>query len=334
MPPYSPDSCAIAVLIPCYNEAAAIAQVVTEFRRHLPDAEVHVFDNNSTDGSMDIARKAGARIGRVSYQGKGHVVRKMFADVDADIYVLVDGDGTYDAASALKMVDLLLENRLDMVVGTRRHVQAGAYRAGHVFGNRLLTRFLNTLFGKRNLVTDILSGYRVFSRRYVKSFPALSRGFETETELTVHALELHMPIGEMETPYGARAEGSESKLNTYRDGFRILMTMLNLFEKERPLVFFGLIFLLLLLLAIGLGLPLVVTYLQTGLVPRIPTTMGVTGIVVLSFLSLVSGIIMDSVALGRREMKRLAYLSIPAPNYCGNTQSGNTNISKISSTSE
>ena len=304
----------IAVLIPCYNESSAIAGVVADFKATLPTAEIYVYDNNSSDDTVAVAREAGALIGVEHYQGKGHVVRRMFADIDAGVHVLVDGDGTYDAASAPKMVELLQRNRLDMVVGSRQHRQAAAYRSGHVWGNRMLTWLLGTLFGRRE-ISDILSGYRVFSHRFVKSFPALATGFETETELTVHALELHMPVDELVTPYGARMEGSTSKLNTYRDGLRILLIMLRLFEKERPLVFYGIAFAACWILAFILGVPLVVTYLDSGLVPRIPTASIVVGLIMLGFVSLVAGLITDSVALGRRETKRLFYLSVPQFGY-------------------
>jgi glycosyltransferase involved in cell wall biosynthesis len=304
----------IAVLIPCYNESEAIAGVVAAFREALPTAAIYVYDNNSSDNTVVMARSAGAIIGGERYQGKGHVVRRMFADIDAGIYVLVDGDGTYDAASAPAMVEMLRRNRLDMVVGSRQHTQAAAYRSGHVWGNRMLTWLLGTLFGRRE-ITDILSGYRVFSHRFVKSFPALATGFETETELTVHALELHMPVDEVVTPYGARAEGSTSKLNTYRDGIRILSIMLRLFEKERPLNFYGVLFALCWLIAVILGIPLVLTFLESGLVPRIPTASIVVGLTLLGFVSLVAGMITDSVALGRRETKRLFYLSVPQFGY-------------------
>ena len=309
--PPEPD---IAVLIPCYNESESIAAVIADFRAALPTAVIYVYDNNSSDNTVAIARSAGALIGNERYQGKGHVVRRMFADIDAGVYVLVDGDGTYDAASAPKMVEFLRHDRLDMVVGSRQHTQAAAYRSGHVWGNRMLTWLLGTLFGRRE-ISDILSGYRVFSHRFVKSFPALATGFETETELTVHALELHMPVDEITTPYGERAEGSTSKLNTYRDGLRILFVMLRLFEKERPLPFYGIVFIVCWLVALILGIPLLSTFLESGLVPRIPTASAVVGLILLGFISLVAGMITDSVALGRRETKRLFYLSVPQFGY-------------------
>ena len=303
-------SARIAVILPCYNEAAAIGDVVRDFRAALPEAVVYVYDNNSRDDTAARAREAGAVVRRETRQGKGHVVRRMFADVEADIYVLADGDGTYDAGSAPDMVDRLVAERLDMVVGSRLTAYEGeAFRRGHRFGNDLLTGFLGLCFGRT--FTDILSGYRVFSRRYVKSFPALSKGFETETELSVHALELRMPIAEVSTPYRARPAGSASKLRTFRDGFRILMTILNLFKEERPLAFFSIIAGALALAALILAYPLILTYAETGLVPRFPTAILSTGLMILATLSLTSGFVLDTVTHGRREMKRLAYLAIP-----------------------
>jgi glycosyltransferase involved in cell wall biosynthesis len=303
--------CRIAVLVPCYNEEAAIQQVVEQFRAALPDAAIHVYDNNSTDGTRDAARKAGAIVGNETQQGKGHVVRRMFADIEADIYLLVDGDATYDAPSAPKMIAKLLDENLDMVVGRRIEKEQESYRRGHRFGNRLLTGFVAQVFGRG--FDDILSGYRVFSRRFVKSFPALSTGFEIETELTVHALELGMPVGEVETPYFARLAGSESKLNTWRDGFRILWTILSLYRGERPFPFFAVIAVALATLSIVLAVPVIVTFLETGLVQRLPTAILTMGLMVLAFLSFASGLILDTVTRGRRELKRLAYLSHRAP---------------------
>lgn len=301
----------IAVLVPCYNEAKTIAKVVRDFQRALPDARIYVYDNNSADDTMAIARDARATVRSVRYQGKGNVMRRMFADIDADIYVLVDGDATYDTASAPTLIHKLLTEQLDMVVGTRfGQFHTDAFRAGHQFGNWLLTQCVSVIFGRN--FTDMLSGYRVFSRRFVKSFPALAKGFETETELTVHALELRLPIAEVATPYGARPEGSVSKLHTYRDGWRILRMILRLFREERPLAFFSLVFGVLATTAIALASPIVVTYLETGLVPRLPTAILATGIMLLAFLSLASGFILDTVTQGRRELKRLFYLSVPA----------------------
>ena len=296
----------IAVLVPCFNEEAAVGRVVADFRRHLPDASVYVYDNNSTDRTREAAAAAGAVVRGESHRGKGNVVRRMFADVDADVYVLVDGDATYDASAAPAMVERLVAETLDMVVAARDEVDTAAYRAGHRLGNRLLTGAVAWLFG--DVFDDMLSGYRVFSRRYVRSFPALSTGFETETELTVHALTLRMPIAEVRAPYFARPEGSSSKLNTFRDGARILATIANLLRRERPLLFFGVTGALLLTAAATFGAPVVRTYLQTGLVPRLPTWVAAASLALLGFLSFVAGLILDSVALGRREAKRLAYL--------------------------
>jgi glycosyltransferase involved in cell wall biosynthesis len=299
----------IAVLIPCYNEEATIGRVVADFRTHLPQAQIYVYDNNSRDGTAEVAQAAGALVRKERRQGKGNVLRRMFADVDADVYVLVDGDGTYDAASAPRMVGQLLEESLDMVVGCRAHAQREAYRRGHRFGNVMLTGFVAWLFGKS--FTDILSGYRVFSRRFVKSFPALSRGFETETELTVHALELRMPVGEIETPYGIRPQGSVSKLSTYRDGLRILKLILGLYKHERPLQFFAALAFVLAATAVGLMVPVVIEWLDTGLVRRFPTAILSTGIMILASLSLTAGVILETVTRGRQELRRLVYLQVP-----------------------
>ncbi|MCC6469578.1 MAG: glycosyltransferase [Alphaproteobacteria bacterium] len=300
----------IAVLVPCYNEERTIADVVAAFRAALPMAEIYVYDNNSRDRTVEAARKAGAIVRSETLQGKGNVVRRMFADIEADAYVMVDGDNTYHAPSAPTLVAKLLDERLDMVVGARVDTEVAAYRPGHRLGNKMLTGFVAQLFGER--FKDILSGYRVFSRRYVKSFPALAKGFETETELTVHALELRMPVTEMPTPYGARPEGSASKLNTYRDGWRILMLILRLFREERPLQFFGYLAAFLFVLSLLISIPVIVTYLETGLVPRLPTAVLSTGVMLLAFLSLVCGLILDTVTRGRRELRRLSYLAIPA----------------------
>jgi glycosyltransferase involved in cell wall biosynthesis len=308
-PSMNPSSLRIAVLVPCYNEEAAVAAVVGGFREALPSAQIYVYDNNSRDRTADIARKAGAEVRSERRQGKGHVVRRMFADVDADVYVLVDGDATYDAPSAPRMIEKLLGEHLDMVVGLRVDQEQAAYRRGHRTGNWMLTSFLSSVFGQA--FKDILSGYRVFSRRFVKSFPVLSDGFEIETELTVHALELAMPVAEMETPYYARPEGSFSKLNTWGDGFRILRTILKLYRSEKPLRFFSVIGAFLALVSIGLAVPVVVNYLETGLVPRLPTAVLSTGLMIVAVLSVSSGLVLDTVTRGRREMKLLAYLSQP-----------------------
>ena len=300
----------IAVLIPCRDEERSIAEVVGGFRAALPQATIYVYDNNSRDRTREIAAEAGAVVRSEPLQGKGNVVRRMFADIEADVYVLVDGDDTYDAASAPVMVQALLSAQLDMVNGRRCSEIQSAYRQGHRFGNALLTKLVAAIFGRR--FTDMLSGYRVFSRRFVKSFPALASGFEIETELTVHALELRMPTAEIDTPYKDRPEGSVSKLRTYRDGWRILMTILLLVKEERPLPFFGSIFALLMLFSIVISVPLFVTYAETGLVPRFPTAVLATGTTLLAFLSLACGLILDTVTLGRREAKRMCYLGISA----------------------
>lgn len=300
----------IAVLVPCYNEEAAVATVVADFRKALPSAAIYVYDNNSRDRTAAAAREAGAIVRSEHRQGKGHVVRRMFADVEADVYVLVDGDATYDAPSAPRMIDRLLDDHLDMVVGLRVDQIQAAYRLGHRTGNRMLTGFLASIFG--HTFKDILSGYRVFSRRFVKSFPVLSDGFEIETELAVYALELSLPVAEIETPYYARPEGSFSKLNTWRDGFRILGTMLKLYRSERPLRFFTVIGILLALASVILAIPIVITFIETGLVPRLPTAVLSMGLMIMALLSLSSGLVLDTVTRGRREMKMLAYLSQPA----------------------
>jgi glycosyltransferase involved in cell wall biosynthesis len=301
----------VAVLVPCFNEEAAIAKVVADFRAALPGATVYVYDNNSTDRTAEVARAAGALVRREAHQGKGNVVRRMFSDVEADLYVLVDGDATYDAASATAMIQKLLKDRLDMVVAARVHSDKGAYRRGHQTGNRLLTGFVASVF--RPSFTDILSGYRVFSRRFVKSFPVLSGGFEIETELTVHALELELSVAEIPTPYYARPEGSASKLSTWRDGLRIVATILKLLRSERPLTFFSVIGVVLAAASVILAIPIFITYLEKGIVPRLPTAVLSTGLMLVAFLSIGSGLILDTVTRGRREMKLLAYLEHRAP---------------------
>lgn len=300
----------VAVLIPCYNEAVAIGQVVTDFRASLPEAEIYVYDNNSSDGTADIARNAGAIVRIETQQGKGNVVRRMFADIEADIYVMVDGDNTYEAAAAPRLIDKLQAETLDMVSGCRVTEIQEAYRPGHRFGNWMLTGLVANIFGKRT--KDMLTGYRVFSRRFVKSFPALSRGFETETELTVHALELRMPIADVDTVYIDRLPGSSSKLNTIRDGVRILKMILLLVKEERPLLMFGGFGLLLALFSLILGFPIVTEFAATGLVPRFPTAILASAIMVIAVLSVMTGLILDTVTLGRREMKRMSYLALPA----------------------
>ena len=305
------DTPRIAVLVPCYNEALTIATIVRDFRACLPDAQVYVFDNNSSDDTVQVARAAGAIVRSVTHQGKGNVVRRMFADIDADIYIMVDGDDTYDAGAAPRMVKRLLDEGLDMVVGSRVTDEQQAYRFGHRFGNRLLTGCVARLFGRT--FTDMLSGYRVFSRRYVKSFAAHSTGFETETELTVHALELRMPVAEVRTRYKSRPEGSTSKLSTYRDGARILLMIMRLFKTEKPLLFFSIGAVLCMLLAVGLSIPLFQTYLETGLVPRQPTAILCTALMLFGVVLLSCGLVLDTVTKGRIEQKRFAYLAVPAP---------------------
>ena len=301
----------IAVLLPCFNEQATIAATVEGFRAALPAATVYVYDNNSSDDTREIAASAGAVVRSERQQGKGHVVRRMFADIDADVYVMADGDLTYDPQAAPGMVAQLLAGQLDMVVGTRRHETAASERKGHLIGNRIFTGMLARLFGRS--FNDIFSGYRVFSRRFVKSFPVLSSGFEIETEMSVHALELRMPVGEVETLYLARPEGSESKLSTYGDGWRILRTIATLYRVERPTLFYGGIGALLLVVAVLLSIPLVITYIETGLVPRLPTAILVTGMTIVAVLCFFAGLILETVTRGRREMRRLAYLSLEGP---------------------
>ncbi|MBU6419983.1 MAG: glycosyltransferase [Proteobacteria bacterium] len=303
----------IAVLIPCYNEEVAIGQVVRDFAAALPAALIFVYDNNSKDRTREVAALAGAVVRTEALQGKGHVVRRMFSDIEADAYVLVDGDGTYDAAAAMEMVKRLLAEQLDMVNAQRIELAGegpvGAYRRGHRVGNRVLTGLVRFVFGDR--IKDMLSGYRVFSRRFVKTFPALASGFETETEFTIHALDMLMPIAEVPTKYRERPPGSVSKLRTYSDGFRILNTIVKLVKEERPLQFFSIAGLALFVLGVLISLPVLVTYARTGLVPRLPTAVLAMGFVVVAFLSFTCGLILDSVARGRREAKRLAYLAVP-----------------------
>lgn len=307
------ESLQVAVIIPCLNEETTISGVIKGFSKHLPNARIYVCDNNSVDRTKTLAREAGAFVVSEALQGKGHVVRRMFADVEADIYVLVDGDDTYDPAAAPMMIEMLVHNRLDMVTGARDAVMQTAYRPGHRLGNALLTGIVTLIFGNR--VSDVLSGYRVFSRRFVKSLPALASGFETETEFTVHALELHMPIAELRTRYHERPQGSASKLRTISDGLRILRMISLLVKEQHPVYFFGFFGCLLLSSALVLGIPLVLEFMHTGLVPRFPTAILATGLVLLSFLSFACGVILDSVARGRKEMKRLAYLAVQALPY-------------------
>lgn len=298
----------IAVVIPCFDEEVAIPDVISGFRHHLPGATIYVYDNNSRDDTAEVARAAGAVIRHETRQGKGHVVRRMFSDVEADVYVLVDGDGTYDSATAPAMVRQLADQQLDMVIGAR--MGQTVFRRGHRLGNRMLTGLVRGLFGSQ--VTDMLSGYRVFSRRFVKSFPALSSGFEIETELTIHALTLHMPISEVPTLYLERPASSVSKLRTWSDGWRILRTIVLLMKDEKPFLVFAIGGVILAGLGLALGLPVILTFLATGSVPRFPTAILATGVELLATLSLACGLILDSVSRGRKEMKRLAYLAIPA----------------------
>lgn len=302
------DNLDIAVLIPCYNESVTISAVIDKFQEYLPSSTIYVYDNNSTDDTAKIAGQHGAIVRNEPQQGKGHVVRRMFSDIDATIYVLVDGDGTYDASSILLMIDTLLESHCDMVNGHRITDSQKAYRFGHQFGNHFLTGMVSWIFGKRSC--DMLSGYRVFSRRFVKSFPALSTGFEIETELTIHALSLNMPIVDVPTRYMERHEESVSKLNTYKDGFRILWKILLMTKEERPFFFFSIVFAILAALSLVLGIPVALEWLETGLVPRFPTAILSASIMLLAFLSLTTGLILDSVARGRKEIKRLHYLNI------------------------
>jgi glycosyltransferase involved in cell wall biosynthesis len=301
----------LAVLIPCCNEETAIAKVIGDFRAALPEATIYVYDNNSSDHTVEVARAAGAVVRHEKHQGKGNVVRRMFADVDADLYVLVDGDATYDAASVRAMIARLVKDRLDMVVGVRVDQEKAAYRLGHRTANRMLTRFFAFAFNA--IFSDILSGYRVLSRRFVKSFPVLSSGFEIETELAMHTLEVDLAMAEVFTPYYARPEGSASKLNTWRDGFRIMATIVDLYRSERPLPFFFMIGIALAIVSVILAIPIFVTYFEEGLVPRLPTAVLSTGLMLLAFLSIIAGLVLDTVTRGRREVKRLAYLQQQAP---------------------
>lgn len=304
-----PADIVIAVIVPCYNEAATIATVVEDFRKALPMASVYVYDNNSTDGSADIARKAGAIVRHEPRQGKGVVVRRMFADIEADIFIMVDGDDTYEAAAAPRMVQRMITEGLDVVNGVRVPVTEGVYRPGHKFGNQMLTGIVRVLFGRGH--SDMLSGYRIFARRFVKSFPVMSTGFEIETELTIHALELQMPLAEERTAFKDRPEGSESKLNSISDGVRILSTIIRLVKQERPMEFFGGFSALFALVALVFAYPVVVEFYATGLVPRLPTAVLSASIMLLAFLSLACGMILDTVTRGRQEAKRMRYLAVP-----------------------
>lgn len=302
------DATRVAVIIPCFNEAQTIAQVVTDFRAHLPQADIFVFDNNSSDGTSDVARQAGANVYFEPMSGKGNVVRRMFAEIDSDVYLMVDGDGTYEAAAAPKLVAMIVDDHLDMAIGARANVTRDAHRAGHALGNRMFNKLYSSLFGQS--YTDIFSGYRAFSRRLVKSFPALSSGFEIETELSVHASQLKLPFGEIQTQYGSRPEGSKSKLRSLRDGFRILQAFLFLLKETRPILFFGFIAALAALSAFILAIPLAQTWMATGLVPRLPTAILCVGLMLLSSLIAICGVILDSLARARVEQKRILYLAV------------------------
>lgn len=299
----------LAVILPCHNEANSIGKVVGDFRRELPTAHVYVIDNKSDDDTAARATAAGATVISEPMKGKGNAVRRAFSEIEADIYVIADGDGTYDTACAGAMVDRLISGHLDMVVGVRRALQAGAYRTGHRWGNQLFNAIVRSLFGDK--FSDIFSGYRVFSRRFVKSFPALSTGFEIETEMSVHAIHLRLPTAEMETDYSERGDGGVSKLKTYRDGFRILLTVVKLLKAVRPLALFSTLAAIFLSLALALGMPILWHFAQTNTVPRIPTTVGVVGLIVLGAISLITGIILDSIMLAETAYKRLFYLSQP-----------------------
>ncbi len=300
------EKLSVAVLLPCYNEEVAISETIMGFRKNLPGARIYVYDNNSSDNTVEVAKLAGAIVRTESHQGKGHVVRRMLGDIDADIYVLADGDATYDPTQAGTLINKLVSENLDMVVGTREGGGAEAYRRGHRTGNLAFNKIVAHLFGSG--FTDIFSGYRVFSRRFAKSFPVLSSGFEIETELSVHALDLQIPTAEIAVPYGARPEGSTSKLRTYRDGARIMWTILKLYRSLNPFRFYASVGVFLSLVAIALGIPLIVTYLETGLVPRLPTGVLVMGLLQIGVFCVFSGIILNSISKARREAKRMRFL--------------------------
>ncbi|WP_413741249.1 glycosyltransferase family 2 protein [Sodalis sp. RH15] len=301
----------VAIIVPCYNEALSIQKVIADFRQALPEASIFIFDNNSTDNTVQIAKSEGVQVFNVMQKGKGNVVRRMFADVDADIYVMVDGDATYDASCCPALIDKLISEHLDMVVGARVHMIKEAYRPGHSWGNKILTGCVKLIFGGE--FSDMLSGYRVFSKRYVKSFPALATGFETETELTVHALELRMPYAEIDTPYSPRMESSVSKLSTYKDGAKILKTIIKLYSVERPFFFYGILAIIFALIGICISIPIIDEYIITGLVPRLPTAVLSTGLLIFSAIAFITGLILECITMGRREFKRLFYLSLPLP---------------------
>ena len=293
----------VAILIPCYNEALTIEKVIHDFKIELPEAKIYVYDNNSTDDTVSRARVAGAVVRSENIQGKGAVIRRMFRDVIADYYVMVDGDDTYDSSVVLEMLRIANEGPYDLVNCVRIAVGKDAYRVGHRIGNTLLTGVVSYIFGDQ--IKDMLSGYKVLSNRYVKSFPAFSSGFDIETEITVHALELSMPVAQVKGSYRVRPEGSESKLSTYKDGFRILFQIINLFKYERPMQFFSIISIILLCISLGMGIPVVIHFFQTGLVPRLPTALLSVGIMLLAFLSFINGLILDTITRGRKEAKLL-----------------------------
>ncbi len=297
----------IAVIIPCYNEEVAIASVIRKFKMVLPQAKIYVYDNNSSDNTIEKAKAEGAIVRSEHLQGKGNVVRRMFADIDADIYVMSDGDETYDIAKTPKLIQTLKDEQLDMVIGMRKEVDLAAYRVGHRWGNWMLTKLVQYFFNSP--LEDMLSGFRVFSKRFVKTFPAQSKGFEIETELTVHALSSRIPIKEVETDYFARPEGSVSKLSTLKDGIRILLMIVNLIKDEKALFFFSWISIFFFLASLLVGIPVIEEFLNTGLVPRIPTTVLATGLVICSVVSLLVGFVLDSVSKSRKEVRRLAYLN-------------------------
>jgi glycosyltransferase involved in cell wall biosynthesis len=302
----------IAVLIPCYNEEATIKKVVNDFQLGIPSALVYVYNNASTDGTVEIATKAGAIVRTEPNKGKGNVMRRMFSDIEADIYIIVDGDDTYEASKCLEMVNKLIDSNLDMVIASRKTENSeGEYRWGHVFGNRMLTRSVSLIFGHG--FTDMLSGYRVMSHRFVKSFPIASKGFEIETEITIHALQIGASCAEIETLYDSRPEGSESKLNTFKDGFKILWMILILFKEGKPFQFFGLLSLFFFIISVVLSISIFSTYIETGMVPKIPTAVLSTGLMILSFFSLIAGVILDSLSRSRLEVKRANYLSYKSP---------------------
>ncbi|MDF2916398.1 MAG: glycosyl transferase family 2 [Microbacterium sp.] len=301
----------IAALVPCYNEELSIASVVRDLRAAVPEITVYVYDNASTDRTVEVARAAGAIVRSEERKGKGNVVRRAFADVEADIYVLIDGDDTYDAAALPEMIATLIEGPYDHILGVRNETTESAYRPGHSLGNKGFNWLVGSIFGSD--VSDMLSGYRVMSRRFVKSFPALSREFEIETELTVHAMSVRVPQAEVSVGFKDRPEGSESKLRTYHDGFRILNLIAQLVRHERPMFFYGVVASILVLIGILLGIPVVVDFFQTGLVPRLPSAVLALGVVLAGGLAASIGLILDGVLKARREVSRLNYLTYSAP---------------------